>query len=100
MLIDNQSLTSKVIEREKKQKVLITILSTMPANNLTSSIAHSSTIFEQFVENCKSNMLRFKLVSHSKVVKLLTCLSNSKATDNDNISGRILKLAAPAVCQR
>ncbi|CAB4028339.1 Hypothetical predicted protein, partial [Paramuricea clavata] len=42
-------------------------------------------------------MTRFKLVSHTKVVKLLNGLSNSKATGLDKISGKILKTAAPTI---
>jgi hypothetical protein len=39
-------------------------------------------------------MIRFKLVSHTKVIKLLNGLSNSKATGLDKIFGKILKTAA------
>ncbi|CAB3987302.1 Hypothetical predicted protein [Paramuricea clavata] len=42
-------------------------------------------------------MTRFKLVSHTKVVKLLNGISNSKATGLDKISGKILKTAAPTI---
>ncbi|EDO31022.1 predicted protein, partial [Nematostella vectensis] len=42
-------------------------------------------------------MSRFKLVSNTKVLKLLGCLSNAKATGIDKISGKILKCAAHAI---
>jgi hypothetical protein len=41
-------------------------------------------------------MSRFKLVSHIKVLKLL---SDSKAIGLDKISGKILKIAAPTIPQ-
>ena len=44
-----------------------------------------------------SKMTRFKLVSHTKVTKLLNGLSNSKAIGLDKISGKILKTAAPTI---
>ena len=61
--------------------------------NLASSIDDSNTLFRLFVKPAKSKLDRFKLVSVSRVNKLLNGLSNCKATGLDKISGRILKVA-------
>ena len=50
-----------------------------------------------FVKPAQSKLDRFKLVSMSRVIKLLNGLSNRKATGLDKISGRILKLAANSI---
>ena len=65
--------------------------------NLASSIDDTDITFDRFVKPATSKMTRFKLVSHTKVVKLLNGLSNSKATGLDKISGKILKTAAPTI---
>ena len=65
--------------------------------NLVSSIDDTDITFDRFVQPATSKMTRFKLVSHTKVVKLLNGLSNSKATGLDKISGKILKTAAPTI---
>ena len=65
--------------------------------NLASSIDDSNTSFRLFVKPAKSKLDRFKLVSVSRVIKLLNGLSNCKATGLDKISGRILKVAANSI---
>ena len=55
------------------------------------------TSFRQFVKPAKSKLDRFKLVSVSRVIKLLNGLSNCKVTGLDKISGRILKVAANSI---
>ena len=65
--------------------------------NLASSIDDADIAFDCFVKPATSKMTRFKLVSHTKVTKLLNGLSNSKATGLDKISGKILKTAAPTI---
>ena len=65
--------------------------------NLASSIDDSNTSFRLFVKPAKSKLDRFKLVLVSRVIKLLNGLSNCKATSLDNISGRILKVAANSI---
>ncbi|RUA05885.1 MAG: hypothetical protein DSY43_03475, partial [Gammaproteobacteria bacterium] len=65
--------------------------------DLAKSMADSSSTFGQFVKPSQSKMSRFKLVSNGKILKLLSGLSNSKATGIDKISGKILKVAAPAI---
>ncbi|XP_048580104.1 uncharacterized protein LOC116603374 isoform X1 [Nematostella vectensis] len=64
---------------------------------LASSMANPSKSFEHFIKPCSAQMSRFKLVSNTKVLKLLGCLSNAKATGIDKISGKILKCAAHAI---
>ena len=51
--------------------------------NLASSIDDSNTSFRLFVKPAKSKLDRFKLVSVSRVIKLLNGLSNCKATGLD-----------------
>ena len=65
--------------------------------NLASSIDDSNTSFRLFVKPAKSKLDRFKLVSVSRVIKLLNGLSNCKATGLDKISGRILKVAVNSI---
>ena len=65
--------------------------------NLASSIDDSNTSFRLFVKPAKSKLDRFKLVSVSRVIKLLNGLSNCKATGLDKISGRILKVATNSI---
>ncbi|CAB4024997.1 RNA-directed DNA polymerase from transposon X-element, partial [Paramuricea clavata] len=65
--------------------------------NLASSIDDTDITFDRFVKPATSKLTRFKLVSHTKVVKLLNGLSNSKATGLDKISGKILKTAAHTI---
>ena len=65
--------------------------------NVASSIDDSNTSFRLFVKPAKSKLDRFKLVSVSRVIKLLNVLSNCKAAGLDKISGRILKVAANSI---
>ena len=65
--------------------------------NLASSIDDADIAFDCFVKPATSKMTRFKLVSHTKVIKLLNGLFDSKATGLDKISGKILKTAAPTI---
>ena len=65
--------------------------------SLANSIHDSDASFEQFIQPAESKFSRFKLVSESKVVKLLNGLSHRKAAGLDKISGRILKIAANTI---
>ena len=64
---------------------------------LANFIDDSNTLFNKFVKAAGSRMARFKLVSVGKVVKLLNCSSNCKATGLDKISGKILKVATSTI---
>ena len=65
--------------------------------SLANSIHDSDALFEQFIKPAESKFSRFKLVSGSKIVKLLKGLSNRKAAGRDKISDRILKIAANTI---
>ena len=57
--------------------------------NLVCSMADSDVTFDQFVNPTQTQMFRFKLVSVSKVFKLLNGLPNTKATGLDKIPSKV-----------
>ena len=66
--------------------------------NLACSIDDSNISFRLFVKPAKSKLDRFKLVSVSRVIKLLNGLCGSRQwVGLDKISGRILKIAANSI---
>ena len=69
--------------------------------NIGPSLAHemalSSVSFESFVKPSHSELPEFRTVTNANVQKILEGLSLAKATGIDNISGKILKVAALAI---
>ena len=81
-----------------RKKWLMDLMNILPILVLTwqvpSITLHS---FRLFVKPAKSKLDRFKLVSVSRVIKLLNGLSNCKPTGLDKISGRILRVATNSI---
>ena len=69
--------------------------------NIGPQLAHkmnsTNVSFENFVTPSSSVFSEFHLVSSSKVFKLLSSLSSSKASGIDKISGRVLKISANVI---
>ena len=65
--------------------------------SLAHEMAHSSVSFESFVKPSHSESSEFRTVTNANVQKALEGLSLAKATGIDNISGKILKVAALAI---
>ena len=65
--------------------------------SLAHEMAHSSVSFESFVKPSHSELPEFRTVTNANVQKILEGLSLAKATGIDNISGKILKVAALAI---
>ena len=66
--------------------------------SLAHEMAHSSVSFESFVKPSHSESSEFRTVTNANVQKTLEGrLSPAKATGIDNISGKILKVAALAI---
>ena len=63
--------------------------------SLAHEMAHSSLSFESFVKPSHSELSEFRTVANANVQK--EGLSLAKATGIDNISGKILKVAALAI---
>ena len=69
--------------------------------NIGPQLAHkmnsTNVSFENFVTPSSSVFSEFHLVSSSKVFKLLSSLSSSKASGIDKISGKVLKISANVI---
>jgi hypothetical protein len=65
--------------------------------SLANSMQNSDFTFEQYIKPAVTKMTGFKLLPVTKVAKLLSGLSSSKATGLDKISGKILKAAATII---
>ena len=65
--------------------------------SLAHEMAHSSVSFQSFVKPSHSESSEFRTVTNANVQKTLEGLSPAKATGIDNISGKILKVAALAI---
>ena len=65
--------------------------------SLAHEMAHSSVSFESFVKPSHSESSEFRTVTNANVQKTLEGLCPAKATGIDNISGKILKVAALAI---
>ena len=66
------------------------------SNDIPPSISTPHRYFANF--ECPRNTLSyFKEVSEIEVFRLLSCLTTSKATGLDQISAKVLKIAAPAI---
>ena len=67
--------------------------------SLSQSLTSSKVSFESFVKPLHANAdpFRFECVTITQVLQMLNGLSKSKGTGIDNISGKILKVAASAI---
>ena len=65
--------------------------------DLASKIDTSNYNFQEYIKKPKSEFTAFESITTNKVYYLLRGLSSAKATGIDNISSKILKLAAPAI---
>ena len=65
--------------------------------SLAHEMAHSSVSFESFVKPSHSELSEFRTVTNANVQKTFEGISLAKDTGIDNISGKILKVAALAI---
>ena len=65
--------------------------------DLASKIDTLNYNFQAYIKKPKSEFTAFESITTNKVYYLLRGLSRAKATGIDNISSKILKLAAPAI---
>lgn len=86
-------IVKSILQRNWLKLSTITCINIGPT--LAHEMAHSSVSFESFVKPSHSELSKFRTVTNANVQK--EGLSLAKATGIDNISGKILKVAALAI---
>ena len=65
--------------------------------NLAQEIGTSNSNFQQYVKGSKSEFAAFEPATVNNICHLLCQLPNSKATGEDKISSKIIKITAPII---